>query len=333
MSEIQCDQYKPPEDPALRAEYWCEHLAPVFESEVARDADLSAPMVLKTYHLGEVLLGAVSAPAQRLKRSARTIARQGIDHILLQFYTAGQSRVKGTAGEAEIKASQIVVFDLSQPVISEAGAVCATNIMLPRKLLADQIGTIENLHGRALDFRAHPVRQLSYTYLAGLTASADSAEAHQLRYLSGAAADLCAACFQPDANQAPAVEQLNKIALCQYIEQELAQESLGVDALIAQFGLSRATLYRLFDADGGVASYIRERRLLRAMKLLGASGGRPRISTVAYATGFSDEKTFSRALRRRFGFLPREAVAESLIPRAGNGSPQILLDWMKSLSA
>lgn len=333
MSDVLCDRYQAPQDLAVRARSWCEHLAPVFEAEVARDADLSGPLALTTYHFGDILVGGVSAPAQRLERSARMIARQGIDHILIQFFTTGASRVRATGREAAVQASQMVVFDLSQPVVSEAEAVSAINIMLPRKRLADQIGTIENLHGRALDFHAHPVRQLSYTYLAGLNARAGAAEAHQLRYLSGAAADLCAACFHPDANQAPAVDQINKVAVCQFIEQELAQETLGVDALIAQFGLSRATLYRLFDADGGVASYIRERRLLRAMKLLGASGGRPRISSVAYATGFSDEKTFSRAFRRRFGFLPREAVAESLIPRAGNDSAPILLDWMKSLSA
>ncbi len=88
-----------------------------------------------------------------------------------------------------------------------------------------------------------------------------AAEAHQLRYLSGAAADLCAACFQPDANQAPAVDQINKVGVCQFIEQELAQETLGVDALIAQFGLSRATSTGSSTRMAVVASYIRERRL------------------------------------------------------------------------
>ncbi|MHC2089024.1 helix-turn-helix transcriptional regulator [Methylobacterium sp. CM6244] len=113
----------------------------------------------------------------------------------------------------------------------------------------------------------------------------------------------------------------------------MASESLGIDTLITQFGLSRATLYRLFEHEGGVASYIRERRLLRAMKLLGAAGGRPRISSVAYATGFSDEKTFSRAFRRRFGFLPSEALEERLVAHRSQDSIPVLLGWMRSLSA
>lgn len=333
MPGILCDRFVAPTDPALLAQSWCRHLAPVFEAELASDADLAAPIALTTYHFGEALIGSVTAPAQRLERSARTIARQGVDHILIQFYTAGQGRVGAARRETEVKASQLVVFDLAQPIVSEAGPVSATNVMLPRKLLGDQITTIENLHGQALDYRSAPVRNLSYTYLSGLVASATSAESHQLRYLSSAAADLCAACFQPDANQAPALDRLNKVAICQFIEQELASESLGIDALIIRFGLSRATLYRLFEEEDGVASHIRERRLLRAMKLLGAEGGRPRISSVAYATGFSDEKTFSRAFRRRFGFLPSEALAEWPVAPYGQDNAPVLLGWMRSLSA
>ncbi|MCJ2131690.1 helix-turn-helix domain-containing protein [Methylobacterium sp. E-045] len=333
MPGILCDRFVAPTDPALLAQSWCRHLAPVFEAELASDADLAAPIALTTYHFGEALIGSVTAPAQRLERSARTIARQGVDHILIQFYTAGQGRVGAARRETEVKASQLVVFDLAQPIVSEAGPVSATNVMLPRKLLGDQITTIENLHGQALDYRSAPVRNLSYTYLSGLVASATAAESHQLRYLSSAAADLCAACFQPDANQAPALDRLNKVAICQFIEQELASESLGIDALIIRFGLSRATLYRLFEEEDGVASHIRERRLLRAMKLLGAEGGRPRISSVAYATGFSDEKTFSRAFRRRFGFLPSEALAEWPVAPYGQDNAPVLLGWMRSLSA
>ena len=161
MTGILCDRFIAPTDPALLAQSWCNHLAPVFEAELASDADLASPIALTTYHFGEALIGSVTAPAQRLKRSARTIARQGVDHILIQFYTAGQSRMGAARRSVEIKASQLVVFDLTQPIVSEAGPVSATNVMLPRKLLGDQIATIENLHGQAIFLGEAPPRAAS----------------------------------------------------------------------------------------------------------------------------------------------------------------------------
>ena len=332
-SKIPRDHLRLPADPALRARAWCEHLSPVFEVELARDADLTEGIDLTTYNFGELLLGTVAAPAQRLERHARMIARQGIDHILFQFYTAGQSKIEFGRRQVIAKTSQMVVFDLSQPAVTEAGAVAATNLMMPRALLADHIATIENLHGQALDYGTEPVRRLFHTYLSGLVAGADRIESHQARQLARAAANLCGACFQPFEGTLPAADQIANIAIRQFIEAEMGSDALGVEALITRFGLSRATLYRLFDADGGVANYIRERRLLRAMRLLTQPSGRPRVSAVAYATGFSDEKTFSRAFRRRFGFLPREAGIGSLPLRAGNENEPVLMSWMKTLAA
>ncbi|NEU12735.1 helix-turn-helix domain-containing protein [Methylobacterium sp. BTF04] len=333
MSAIPCDRFVPPSDPALHGRSWCEHLAPVFEAQIARDADLSAAITLTSYNFGEVILGTVAAPAQRLERSARMIARQGIDHIFIQFYRSGRSEVTVGRRAGQVQPSQIVVFDLAQPLVSEAGPVSATTIMLPRKLLSDRVGDIGDLHGQALDYGSDAMRTLCHTYLAGLADSAAQIEPHQARHLSGAAAALVAACFQPDAPRTRAADQLLGIAIRHYIEEELASESLDVDAVIARFKISRATLYRLFEAVGGVAGYIRERRLLRAMRLLSAEGARPRVSAVAYATGFSDEKTFSRAFNRRFGLLPRDAASGHATVPAVTGTGSTLLAWMRSLAA
>jgi AraC-like DNA-binding protein len=51
---------------------------------------------------------------------------------------------------------------------------------------------------------------------------------------------------------------------------------------------------------------------------------------VAYAVGFSDEKTFSRAFKRRFGFLPRDAGAHGLQPAGADQTP-VLLSWINAL--
>lgn len=332
-SRIPCDRFLIPADPASRTSAWRDHLAPVFTAQIARDADLSAGIGLATYHFGDVLLGTVSAPAQRLERDARMIARQGIDHVLIQFYAAGQSKVEIGRRAGAVKPLQMVVFDLSQPVVTEAGAVSATNIMLPRALLADHVATIENMHGQSLDYGAEPVRRLFHTYLTGLMACADEVDTHQARQLSQAAANLCGACFEPRDAAALASDRLTGIAIRRFIEEEIASEGIGVNAIVARFGVSRTALYRLFEAEGGVVSYIRERRLLRAMRMLTASDGRLRIAAVAYATGFSDERSFSRAFHRRFGLSPRDARGNGPVPHSVHEETSALSTWMKTLVA
>jgi AraC-like DNA-binding protein len=52
--------------------------------------------------------------------------------------------------------------------------------------------------------------------------------------------------------------------ISRFIEANLVSRDLSVAKISSTFGLSRATLYRLFEPVGGVACYIRSRRLVRA---------------------------------------------------------------------
>lgn len=61
--------------------------------------------------------------------------------------------------------------------------------------------------------------------------------------------------------------------LLAYIEQHIGEAELGTESLQQAFGLSRASLYRLFQSRGGVASYIREQRLCAAYRYLQAYPG------------------------------------------------------------
>ena len=62
----------------------------------------------------------------------------------------------------------------------------------------------------------------------------------------------------------------------------------------------------MFEADGTTpAAYLRSVRLAAAAETLVQP--RPvRITEIAYACGFNDPLTFSRAFRREYGVTPRE---------------------------
>lgn len=97
------------------------------------------------------------------------------------------------------------------------------------------------------------------------------------------------------------------VTLCRYIEGNLTARDLGVEKLAATFGLSRASLYRLFEPVGGVASFIRERRLARAVQELTTPGLQDRrIGPIAYQAGFHSIAAFNRAFRAAYGETPRD---------------------------
>ena len=71
----------------------------------------------------------------------------------------------------------------------------------------------------------------------------------------------------------------------------------------------RAGLYRLFGPDGGLARYVQEQRLNRALRLLASPASRgKRLIDLAVDFRFSSDSTFVRAFRRQFGRTPGEIM-------------------------
>ncbi|WP_298952183.1 helix-turn-helix domain-containing protein [uncultured Methylobacterium sp.] len=328
-------RFVPPVDPAGIGEAWRAVLAPVFEVAFRDETDLSAPIGLTSYHLGDLIVGDVAAPAHTLERPERMIRQQGIDHVLLQFYRSGHSRVETAHATTAVGETDCVVFDLAQPVRIVAAPVEATNLLLPRHLLESQGCRVDALHGRAFDHDADPAARLFHNFLLSLVACGDRLALRHAADTARAIVSLCATCLRGRDGGPGAGAFETRIAVRRFIQRELASPSLGAEVVAAQFGLSRSTLYRLFEEDGGVQSYIRDRRLMRAMKLLVQAGaaGSPRISGIAYAVGFTDDSTFSRAFKRRFGFAPSDLAAGRDPWPDGAREISLLLDWIRNLDA
>jgi len=97
-------------------------------------------------------------------------------------------------------------------------------------------------------------------------------------------------------------------SLKRLVERHLDSPALSAEFVCERSGWSRATVYRLFESEGGLARYIRKRHLLRAFWEL-TSGQSPhlRIVDLALAHQFASEASFNRAFRRAFGLPPGRA--------------------------
>jgi AraC-like DNA-binding protein len=99
-------------------------------------------------------------------------------------------------------------------------------------------------------------------------------------------------------------------AMRHFIDRHLGDRDLGVERLQAMFGVSRATIYRDFEEDGGVSRYVTDRRLESAYRALASEKcKRGFVQEAAERWHFSSADQFTRLFRKKFGCTPSEIAA------------------------
>ena len=122
-----------------------------------------------------------------------------------------------------------------------------------------------------------------------------------------------------------------------FVDRNLRAPGLGPEMIRAEFGLSRPSLYRLFEPAGGVAAYIRKARLSRAFQDL-AAGDDGGVGLIAARYGFRTINAFNRRFHEAYGMIPAQAREharqgmphpEFAIPAAPGNS---LTRWLRRLA-
>lgn len=107
------------------------------------------------------------------------------------------------------------------------------------------------------------------------------------------------------------VREVRLDAARRYIEANLHDPNLRLDDVLRAVGASRATIFRDFAPVGGLARYLRERRLDHAYRALSMSNPqRGIVGMVAEASGFQSTADLSRTFQRRFGLAPTDVVGQ-----------------------
>ncbi|MGF7143101.1 AraC-like DNA-binding protein [Anaerotaenia torta] len=96
------------------------------------------------------------------------------------------------------------------------------------------------------------------------------------------------------------------VQIIDYINEHLAEE-LSIDILSARFYLSRYYLMHFFKEETGytIGNYITEKRLLLAKNLVQSGSS---ITEACFQSGFKNYSTFSRAFKKRFKTMPKNAL-------------------------
>ncbi|SAK43912.1 AraC family transcriptional regulator [Caballeronia glebae] len=260
----------------------------------------------------------------------RSIARVSTDmrrDFAFHVYAEGETgHVSGLSVKRSAPGSVrgIIAFDLNQRFRIERPACRVLTMFVPRAIVAAHIGDCEALHGRVLPEHA-PLARFVFEHFDVTARELPALERPDAIDVLDAGAQLLLAAFadKPHAlsDSRAALQTAVKRQVKRYIEARLHEADLTPTTIVEALGLKRATVYRWFEQEGGLAAYIRHRRLREAADEL-ARFPNLQIADIAFGLGFKSASDFTRAFRRAFDVSPLEMRLRALdLLRATTGDP------------
>lgn len=324
----------------LGAEAYVEAIAPVFDVRL-RDASEAGPdLGINSFNVGPLLLGQahMSDGAFGYGRDARKIAATGLELILVQIIIDGEDVRRTGRDEITTRPGDVCLLDLTRTFDSETAHCTNINLALPRDAFDARDIDLDPLHGLVLR-RESAGAQLLKAHADSLMRVAPDLRPEEAYGVGRATTDLLAGLTlgQRGEHARRAAVETQRARMRRFIDANLGDPDLGAEMLCRRFGVSRASLYRLFAPLGGVSEHIRNRRLRRVFDALSDPTQPLAMTKIAERYGFTVWSSFSRAFKARFGMTPGEArglgmaaAARASVLRAASGA---LPDWLRALDA
>jgi len=262
----------------------------------------------RTYATPQGMLMRTQGTAFTMTRGPAQIA-QGTDQVLILLQTEGSVESDCAGRRAYRRAGDVEIVDYARPLHSAATDYGNLMIVLARESVPTALLALEP-HGLIFP------RDSGAARLIGAAIREFYAQADQLTVSEAEAAiegivALTTAC----ARAKLAGEELDRVksrrkAALDYIDTHLGNALLGPDEIAQAAHLSRASLYRLLAAEGGIRAVLLKRRLDKAVRLMLADEkDQCSLKEIVHCCGLGGTSQFSRAFRTRFGVPPRQYLA------------------------
>ena len=267
------------------------------------DADSVLQDQVAVWKLGDMALMQASLSAVAFRRSLAYIRSDGRDALDFAVLTRGSW--VGRAGDLDLTMGlgELVAFDLSLP-LSVNGTACECVIVsVPRGPVQDAVSVKLDLHGHV--FRGVGGALLA-DHILSLARHVGGMQAQEVPAVRGAVLAQIAAAIMliaPRDEVKPGVLRMQH-AIRRYIDQHLTDEHLSPDDIARALEISRSSLYRAFQSEGGIEAHIQRRRLQAVHALLVTPGETRSIEQLARTFGFSRPSHMTTAFRRSFGYSP-----------------------------
>jgi len=233
----------------------------------------------------------------------------GANQLLILLQTEGSVDTDYAGRRARREAGDVEIVDYARPFHSAATdygnlIIALARESAPAALLAlEPHGLMFPREGGAARLIGAAMREF-YAQADHLTVSEAEAAIEGIVALTTACARAKLA-----GDEADHVKSRKKAAL-DYIDAHLGNAQLRPDEIAEAAHLSRASLYRLLAAEGGIRAVLSKRRLDEAVRLMLADEtDRLSLKEIVNCCGFGGTSQFSRAFRARFGVPPRQYLA------------------------
>jgi len=270
------------------------------------------------------------------QRSPTRIKKDGFDHFAVQVVIEGAIDIDTGSGFVTLLPGEIMLVDIARPSRNQIQKAHVITVAVPKNVLETALGSTGNLHGRVI-----PAEQglLFADFIASVAKRAPKLAANDLPAVSRAFIDLLAIAVGDTAlartTDLNRVEFARRESVRRHIEANLSDPDLSADTISEATGVSRATLYRIFAAEEGVARVILQRRVLSLRSRLDDALETRSLGDLADACGFRSESHMSRQFRDIYGQPPGEYRA--LVRQAVTTEQQTVLArqrwaaWMTEL--
>lgn len=292
---------------------WREITSPLFEATAqGRTANYSADIA--ACMAGDLFVSRVAYDPMVAQRGRGHLTHGDLDYFVLQLFVEGSERLFTGTSHYLLQPQAVCLRDwrYGYTGISERNDIIG--FAIPRHLL--------NTHGR-ID-ASRPVVFWSLDSAAGKILAGEMTRTwERLKHASEQEAAALASSLIKLVNgmltnllmeesEQLRVNRAMQLTIKQYIADHLDDDALGVEVLCHRFGLSRASLYRLFQDEGGLRRYIREQRLTHCFSLLSAANSpEVKVRHIAEYWGFDNASHFHRLFKARFGIPPSEILMMS----------------------
>lgn len=271
----------------------------VCDFEPDRDRLPAFPARQMAWNLGTMTATRLRLPGPGSRYRWRHLKRPTVDswYVFLPL--------SGAACGPDRKVGKPVVQSLAEPFeyTGEDGGCVA--LIMPRG--------VPFIRSSKLEIR-HESRQLLADFMLLMDRSLPGLRATDVPHIVAATTSLLAACLTPSRDHIvearSTIDSVIADRASRIIERRLRDPDLTPQRLCRDLGIARSRLYRVFEPVGGIAAFIRHRRLLRTCNILADSADGRSISTIAQEWGFMDPSVYSRMFRKEFGITPKEARAQ-----------------------
>jgi AraC-like DNA-binding protein len=313
----------------LQRELWASRWNSVIDMEFPEDDECGYPATNWFWDMRGAALSVVQAPPLVARRSAAHIRRDQIDSWLVTVARRGTVRHAAGNAVADAEAGVPILHSMGEAFESRRSTVHWVSLIFSRDLAHDINVALEAGRNRPL---ATPLGHLMADFILALEHRLHELTVGDLPALNGVVRQMIGACMAPSrdrlAEAAPALDETRRERIRVAIRRNRGLPSLSPEKLCRMVGMSRSHLYRLFEAEGGVARYITAQRMRAAYAALSDPANNGPIHAVAEAVGYVDAAGFSRSFRREFGCTPREvrAAAQLSCPSGDTVPPRISME-------